>query len=248
MFKRNRLFLLFWFLCRYEHKGKNVFPLSFSLTFWDTLWEVFSLCGGFSYVAYTFSFFRCADAAVEGQWAFTGGCFRVSLIELLVVVAILAILAAIAIPLFLNQKTKAIDGTIQSDLRNLIMQVETAKSSIAPGASMQTGSQLNPVVKANNGFKATGANSFTVVSNCAVDVATGLVGESSPGNYVIIGNRWPESKNTYAYSSKTSTWYVFKNTLYPTGWADNPATAAAGTVAKECQGSVYGGTNASWYP
>ena len=40
-----------------------------------------------------------------------------SLIELLVVVAILAILAFVAIPTFLNQKKKASDGVVTSELK-----------------------------------------------------------------------------------------------------------------------------------
>lgn len=49
-----------------------------------------------------------------------------SLIELLVVVAILAILAAIAIPLFLNQKNKAYQGTATADANNLAKEISTA--------------------------------------------------------------------------------------------------------------------------
>jgi type IV pilus assembly protein PilA len=48
-----------------------------------------------------------------------------TLIELLVVIIIIGILAAIAIPVFLNQRKKAVDASSKSDLRTIANELET---------------------------------------------------------------------------------------------------------------------------
>ena len=48
-----------------------------------------------------------------------------TLIELLVVMIIIGILAAIAIPLFLNQRKKGVDASMKSDLKSAATMIET---------------------------------------------------------------------------------------------------------------------------
>jgi prepilin-type N-terminal cleavage/methylation domain-containing protein len=48
-----------------------------------------------------------------------------TLIELLVVMIIIGILAAIAIPIFLNQRKKAVDSSIKSDMKNVASAIES---------------------------------------------------------------------------------------------------------------------------
>ncbi len=48
-----------------------------------------------------------------------------TLIELLVVIVIIGILAAIAIPIFLNQRQKSVDAGIKSDLKNAATALES---------------------------------------------------------------------------------------------------------------------------
>ena len=61
---------------------------------------------------------RIRKATEEREGGFT-------LIELLVVIIIIGILAAIAIPVFLNQRSKGYDAQSKSDLRNFATQEET---------------------------------------------------------------------------------------------------------------------------
>src|SRR3979409_2242798 len=61
---------------------------------------------------------RIRKAMEEREGGFT-------LIELLVVIIIIGILAAIAIPVFLNQRKKGYEASMKSDLRTVANEMET---------------------------------------------------------------------------------------------------------------------------
>ncbi len=61
---------------------------------------------------------RIRKAQEENEGGFT-------LIELLVVIIIIGILAAIAIPVFLNQRKKGVDASMKSDARTIANELET---------------------------------------------------------------------------------------------------------------------------
>ena len=83
---------------------------------------------------------RIRKSAEEKDQGFT-------LIELLVVIIIIGILAAIAIPVFLNQRKKAVEAGMKSDLRTYANEVETfyTDNQLYPAAATGTGTAGIPV-------------------------------------------------------------------------------------------------------
>jgi type IV pilus assembly protein PilA len=84
---------------------------------------------------------RLRKSTEENEGGFT-------LIELLVVIIIIGILAAIAIPVFLNQRKKGYDAAVKSDLRN----IATAEETVLTAASSYT---VTTATLTANGYKPT---------------------------------------------------------------------------------------------
>jgi type IV pilus assembly protein PilA len=84
-----------------------------------------------------------------------------SLIELLIVIVIISLLAAIAIPIFLNQREKAWKAQTESALRNAATAMDAA--AVSSGGSYETFTV--PQLIANEGLKyATGVVNMSVAS------------------------------------------------------------------------------------
>ena len=87
-----------------------------------------------------------------------------TLIELLVVVIIIGILAAIAIPVFLNQRESAAKASLTSDARNGAVEIETYFTAKQKYPETQTDVEaLNIALSDNNGVQGytTAGSSFT---------------------------------------------------------------------------------------
>jgi type IV pilus assembly protein PilA len=108
-----------------------------------------------------------------------------TLIELLVVIIIIGILAAIAIPVFLNQRKKGWDAAVQADLRNAVTAEETYLT--ANNAYTTDVAELQKV-----GFKYSDAKNYTTAASITAAVDAGnsycLSAQSASGDYFSFGS------------------------------------------------------------
>ena len=97
-----------------------------------------------------------------------------TLIELLVVIIIIGILAAIAIPVFLNQRKKAVDASAKSDLRTVANELETYATDAQAYPATVTFTTATKVLAIAGGGNVTlsNGNTPTIKYNAAAATAT----------------------------------------------------------------------------
>jgi len=125
-----------------------------------------------------------------------------TLIELLVVVIIIGILAAIAIPVFLSQRESAWKASVESDLKNAALVIETYGSEhngsfngVTSGATAITGSNTVVATGSTQKFKVSDGNSLKVTLTPSTTAATGYTIKGTNSNLATNGVLTYDSNN-----------------------------------------------------
>lgn len=140
-----------------------------------------------------------------------------TLIEILVVIIIIGILAAVAIPIFLNQQRVARDSATTADVRNLAINAETARTSNPNTDGFRlygqaTGSSIAPAEATEAWLGVSGSTSGRVKITKTKGTVLSISGQPdgnggfTPGGYTIKGyndngHQYDSYDNALTYNS-----------------------------------------------
>lgn len=140
-----------------------------------------------------------------------------TLVELLVVILIIGILAAIAIPVFLAQQKSATQSGVQADVRNTKAVVDTAIANNLYASTFVTYKPGDTVPartsdKANVQIVSTVNDTITITNNPASGAAPSTgTGTGQLGNYQIVGKTPLIPNYCFVYSSNTGKYISYKD-------------------------------------
>ncbi|MBF0672659.1 MAG: prepilin-type N-terminal cleavage/methylation domain-containing protein [Salinibacterium sp.] len=128
----------------------------------------------------------------DGEKGFT-------LIELLVVILIIGVLAAIAIPAFLNQRQGAWQSQVESDLKNAAIAAEQyAVSNNGSYANLVAGTSPGTAPAPDRGLEDYGFNK-------TAEVSVWIEGTPDATGFVLRGNHTSITDKTWEYTSSNGT-------------------------------------------
>jgi len=162
-----------------------------------------------------------------------GGQEGFTLIELLVVILIIGILAAVAIPAFLNQKGKANDSNVKSDAKT---------AQVAEETYFTDNQQYTPTNANLTAIEPTLTQAFNTVATggdaMALHVpASGLYGATAGAT---------GSTNNFDVQVTSKSGVSFAITRNPDGTVTRTCSVPANTNASGCAGAPSGGGNGTW--